>query len=112
MSVLKSRWAAGGVVLFAAWFAQADEPSQVQAASLEVKARIKSMEQVNVTAEKSIDESLPAASAEVTNLLQALEDIDTLEIDALENDSANSQKRDALLTSERLGSAAGSVLNK
>lgn len=107
MSILKSRLAAGGIVLFATWFAHADETSQVEAASLEVKARIKSMEQVNVTAEKSIDESLPAASAEVTDLLQALEDID-----ALENDSAHSQKLDVLITNERLGPAADSVLNK
>ena len=51
----------------------------VQVPSLEVKARIASMEEVNVTAEKSIDPDAPAPSAGVAQLL--------LELEAIENET-------------------------
>ena len=56
---------------------------QVQVSSLEVKARIASMEQVNVTAEKTIDASVPDASADVESLLGSLlEQMNEVEGDA------------------------------
>ena len=50
--------------------------AQVQVPSLEVRARIASMEQVNVTAEKSIDPDAPAPSEGVAQLLAELEEIE------------------------------------
>lgn len=54
----------------------ANDSASVRAASLEVKARILSMEQVNVTAEIALDETAPAANATVAALLAQLEDLD------------------------------------
>lgn len=59
----------------------ADDAQGVQPASLEVKARIKSMEQVNVTAEKPIDETAPPPSAAVADLLAQLQASDA-QVDA------------------------------
>ena len=47
--------------------------ARVQVSSLEVRSRIASMEQVNVTAEKAIDEQAPAASQTVADLLAELD---------------------------------------
>jgi len=101
MSILKPRLGVSALVLFAAASAHADDASQVQAASLEVKSRIKSMEQVNVTAEKSIDENAPAASAKVVDLLAELEALD----------SAPTFSHDRGVEQES-GLAAGAVFNK
>ena len=101
MSILKRSLGVSALALFAAASAQADETSQVQAASLEVKARIKSMEQVNVTAEKSIDENAPAASAKVAELLTELE--------AFDNAQAQPAEPSVI---EDSGLTAGAVLNK
>lgn len=57
-------------------------PDSIQPASLEVKQRIQAIEQINVTAEKPIDEAAPRASAEVDALLKelaALEAVDAPE---------------------------------
>jgi len=48
-------------------------PDSIQPTSLEVKQRIQAIEQINVTAEKPIDEAAPRASAEVDALLKELE---------------------------------------
>jgi len=84
MSILKSRFVVGGLTLGVALLgvfgvvgsASADE---IRVASLEVKQRIQSMEQINVTAEKSVDESAPTASAAVSALLEELEELEGLE---------------------------------
>jgi len=55
------------------WSAQAEDIQQVQVSSLEVKSRIASIEQVNVTAEKRLDEDAPAPAAVVADLLAELE---------------------------------------
>jgi hypothetical protein len=47
--------------------------ARVQVSRLEVRSRIASMEQVNVTAEKAIDEQAPAASQTVADLLAELD---------------------------------------
>jgi len=101
MSDLKRSLGIGALALFAVASVQADEASQVQAASLEVKARIKSMERVNVTAEKSIDENVPAASAKVEDLLAELEALDNANVSAPQSDVAQDS-----------GLAAGAVLNE
>jgi|GEM_PF-6153031 len=56
--------------------AYANDGAQVQVPSLEVRARIASMEQVNVTAEKSINPDVPAPSEGVAQLLAELEEIE------------------------------------
>ncbi len=78
MSIQKSRVVLGSLTLGVALLggvssANADE---IRVASLEVKQRIQSMEQINVTAEKSVDESAPAASAAVSALLEELEGLE------------------------------------
>jgi len=65
---------------FAATGVSANDGAQVQVPSLEVKARIASMEQVNVTAEKTIDPDAPAPSASVARLLAELEELEELEV--------------------------------
>lgn len=75
-------WLTGAlaVVLLGASGAQAiGTPESIQPASLEVKARIQAIEQINVTAEKSIDETAPQASAEVQALLQELDELEALD---------------------------------
>ena len=57
--------------------AQAEDIQQVQVSSLEVKSRIASIEQVNVTAEKPVDENVPAPAAVVADLLAELEALET-----------------------------------
>lgn len=92
MKILLTRVAVGCCALLVAVGARADDGGKVQAASLEVKARIASMEQVNVTAEIPVDDTAPAASAKVAALLQ-----DVLLVEQLENgdqpvfDSASAQ---------------------
>lgn len=100
MSYLKRSLGVGALALFAVASVQADDTGQVQAASLEVKARIKSMERVNVTAEKTLDTSVPAASAKVEDLLTELEVLDTAAA-APEPDAAEDSRL-----------AAGAVLNE
>ena len=70
------RFGAACATLLIAGAATADNAGTVSAASLEGKARIASMEQVNVTAEIGVDESAPAPSATVSALLQQLDGID------------------------------------
>jgi hypothetical protein len=82
MSIRKSRVVLGSLALGVALLgvvgaANANtnantEANEIRVASLEVKQRIQSMEQINVTAEKSVDESAPAASAAVSALLEEL----------------------------------------
>ena len=67
------RLTAAGLVLAGTLAAGADDA--MQPASLSVKARISSMEQINVTAENPVDESAPAASADVAELLAELEQL-------------------------------------
>ena len=64
------------LVVMAAPVAYANDGAHVQVPSLEVRARITSMEQVNVTAEKSIDPDAPAPSVGVAQLLAELEEIE------------------------------------
>ena len=66
-----------GLITAGALSVGATDNQSVQISSLEVKSRIASMEQVNVTAEKTIDENAPAPSAEVSDLLTELERLDT-----------------------------------
>lgn len=56
-----------------------DAATGVRVANLTVKQRIESMEQINVTAEKPVDEAAPEASLEVMDLLAELE---ALEVEA------------------------------
>jgi len=75
-------FAIGSALIASAPGVSANEGSQVQVSSLEVKARIASMEQVNVTAEKAIDANAPAASANVAQLLAELEALELQEAEA------------------------------
>ena len=61
---------------FAAASVHANDSDRVQVSSLEVKSRIATMEQVNVTAEKEMDDTAPAASVTVENLLAELESLE------------------------------------
>ena len=64
------------VVVFAASAVSAITPESIKPVSLEVKQRIQAIEQINVTAEKPVDETAPAASAEVEALLRELEELE------------------------------------
>ncbi len=65
-----------GIFVACSFGALAVDRQPVQVSSLEVKARIASMEQVNVTAEKPIELSAPAPSSEVADLLAELVQLD------------------------------------
>ena len=63
-------------MVFAASTVSAITPESIKPVSLEVKQRIQAIEQINVTAEKPVDETAPAASAEVEALLRELEELE------------------------------------
>ncbi|MEM7216974.1 MAG: hypothetical protein AAF515_01320 [Pseudomonadota bacterium] len=67
-------------------YAAADD-APMRVAELEVKQRIESMEQVNVTAEIAVDPTAPAPTREVTALLDELLLLDAQEAEA-ESDNA------------------------
>lgn len=76
-------WSVGAMAaaaMLVAGNAYAISPQEtIQPVSLQVKQRIQAIEQINVTAEKPVDESAPRASAEVEALLRELDELHELE---------------------------------
>ena len=63
--------------LATAAFASDTSPDTVRVASLQVQDQLQTIELINVTAEKQIDENAPAPDAELARILDEVEALET-----------------------------------